>query len=69
VNELLNTRNYLQITGVIFAVVALVHLVRVFMGSTFNVMGHDVPVMGSVIGAIVAGYLAYNAFRLAQKKR
>ena len=66
---MLNLRNYLQITGVIFAVVALVHLIRVFMGSTFVIMGNDVPVVGSIIGVVVGGYLAYNAFILAGKKR
>lgn len=69
VSELLNTKNYLQLTGLIFAVVGLVHLVRVFMGSTFVIMGHYVPVVGSIVGAVVAGYLAYNAFMLSQKKR
>ena len=57
-------RTYLQVTGLIFTVVAVLHLFRVLMGWSANLAGWDVPVWLSIVGVAVAGYLAYSAYKL-----
>ena len=61
-------RTYLIIAGIIFAVVAVAHLLRLFTyGIAITVLGWSVPIWVSWIGIIVAVYLTYMSFRLAMK--
>lgn len=58
-------RTYLAITGVIFAIVALLHLFRLFFGGFYLiVLGWSIPLWVSWIGVIVAAFLSYMSFRL-----
>ena len=52
------------VTGVIFAVVALFHLVRIYMGWPVMIGDWSVPMWVSWIGLVVAGGLAFFGFRL-----
>lgn len=66
---MLNSKNYFQLTGVIFAVIAVVHAYRLFSGMPVMLGDWDAPIWVSVLGAVIAGYLAYNAFSMGKKKR
>ncbi len=61
-------RTYLLTAGVIFTVVALAHLTRIFAMGSLNVMGWDVPLWLSWIGTVVTAYLAYASFHFAMKR-
>ena len=47
------------VTGVIFAVVALFHLVRIYMGWPVMIGDWSIPMWVSWIGLVVAGGLAF----------
>ena len=53
------------VTGVTFAVVALFHLVRIYMGWPVMIGDWSVPMWVSWIGLVVAGGLAFFGFKLA----
>lgn len=61
----LRSRSYFTIVGIILGVVALAHLVRLFSGSDFVILGWTAPLWVSWIGAVVAAYLSYMSFHLA----
>lgn len=60
----LNQKNYLQSTGLLFAVGAIVHLLRILIGWQASIAGWDVPVWLSFVVVVAAGYLAYSAYNL-----
>jgi hypothetical protein len=62
-------RTYILITGVIFAIVALVHLLRLLLDWPAQVAGLAVPPWVSWIGLMVAGALAIWAFSLVARDR
>jgi len=43
---------------------AIIHLLRVLMGWSANIAGWDVPVWLSLVAVVLAGYLAYSAYKL-----
>lgn len=53
--------------GVIFAVVALFHLVRIYMGWPVMIGDWSVPMWLSWIGLIIAGGLAFFGMSLAPR--
>jgi hypothetical protein len=60
-------RGYLLISGVIFGVVALVHLQRLVAPWPVVIAGWNVPVWVSVAAVIVAGALCGWAIRLLSR--
>lgn len=62
-------RAYIQITGVIFAIVTLGHALRLVMGWPIRVADWVVPMWISWVGILVAGTLCLWAFRLAGTAR
>lgn len=62
-------RSYLLITGVLFGVVALAHLVRLALGWPVQIGDLAVPLWVSVIGALVAGALSIWALNLTRGAR
>jgi hypothetical protein len=46
------------VAAAIFALVALVHLLRVIYGWAVTIVGADVPTWTSVLGLVIAGVLA-----------
>lgn len=60
-------RAYLLVSGALFGVVALVHLLRAINGWTFVIGMVDVPVIASWIGFVVAGAVCAWAIRLAAR--
>jgi len=62
----LRQRFYLKTTGTIFGIVAILHLIRIFSaGANLVLIGWVVPVWLSWVGVMIAGYLSYMSFRLA----
>jgi hypothetical protein len=62
-------RTYLLVTGVLFGVVALAHLLRLALGWPVQIGELAVPLWISVIGALVPGCLSVWAFNLARGAR
>jgi hypothetical protein len=63
-------RAYLQISGTLFGVVALAHVLRVAEKWPIEVGGWFVPMWVSMVGFLLTGALAIWAFRaLGQGKR
>jgi len=61
-------KSFTQIGAIVFAVVALVHLVRLFTGWEVVIAGYVVPVWFSLPAFIVAGGLAIMIWREAGKQ-
>ena len=57
-------RAYIQITGVVFAVVTLAHVFRLVLDWPAQVAGWTVPIWVSWAGILVAGALCVWAIRL-----
>ena len=64
---MLSPKTYALITSIIFALVAIFHLVRIVAGWDFAIGGWDVPTWVSVIGVVVPGVLAFAGFQIVQK--
>jgi len=60
-------KGYVTTSGIIFLLVALAHLVRVLAGWDFTVSRWDVQPWGSVVAAVVAGYLGWMGLRIASR--
>lgn len=58
-------RSYITIAGVVFSLVAIMHLWRVFTGADLMIGEWDAPVWMSWFGVSIATYLAYMSFHLA----
>jgi hypothetical protein len=56
-------RSYEQVSGTVFAVVALVQLTRILLGWPVQVDLFTVPIWFSVVAFLVTGGLAVWAFR------
>ena len=63
----MNYKTFLTITALIFSVVALVHLLRIYAAWPILIGNWTVPMWLSWIGAVVAGGLAYFGFRLVAR--
>ena len=56
-----------RIAGGIFAVIAVLHLLRLIYHWNALIANRPVPLGVSVVACIVAGYLAWQGFRLSKK--
>ena len=55
---------YMKVSTVIFAVVAAGHALRVVEGWDVMVGPFAIPTWASVVGVIVAGFLAWNGYKM-----
>jgi hypothetical protein len=62
-------RSYMVISGVIFGIVAIIHLLRVINGWALVLGQYSVPMWVSWLGAVVPALLCIWAFRLAMLDR
>lgn len=60
----MNGKNYNLLTGVIFLVIAVLHLLRLVYGWEAVIGGWTVPIWLSWIAVAVAGYLSYQGLRM-----
>lgn len=63
----MNPKTFSLTAGVIFLLIALAHIFRVAFGVEWLVEGRTVPMWASWIAMFVAGYLAFEGFRLGTK--
>ena len=59
----MNSRSYCVVSGVLFSLVALAHLLRIVSGTPITVEAYDVPMWVSWFGLLVPAALATWAFR------
>ena len=59
---------YLLVTSSIFALIALLHALRLFYGWKVTMGEGTVPVWVSWVGLLIAGYLACQGFLLKKKQ-
>ncbi len=59
----MSKRLLVKMGGVVFALIALAHLVRAALRWEVLLAGWSVPMWTSILAAIIAGYLAYESFR------
>ncbi len=57
-------KEYCAVSGVLFAMVALAHLLRILYGMSVQIDEFDVPMLFSWIGLVVPASLAVWAFRI-----
>ncbi len=60
----MSNQQYFLITGLLFTLVAIAHLLRLVLGLPVQVDGVAVPMAVSWVGFAVPAVLAYWAFRL-----
>lgn len=65
----LRERTYLLIAGIVFGIVALAHLMRLFFGSNLNVAGWSIPLWLSWFGVVLATYLCYMSLIFAARMK
>jgi hypothetical protein len=63
----MNEKTFATIAAVIFALVALLHLLRLVMGWSVVIDSWTVPMWVSWVGLAVAGSLSYYGGRLAMR--
>ena len=59
---------FLAVSGTIFGVIALLHLARILAGWPARIGTFEVPTWLSWVSMLVAGYLAFSAFRLTGRR-
>jgi hypothetical protein len=57
-------RAYLQISGALFGIIAVAHLLRLLRHWPIDLAGHVVPLWASWLGLVLAGALSIWALRL-----
>ncbi|MES2203042.1 MAG: hypothetical protein V4474_01825 [Patescibacteria group bacterium] len=55
-------RTYILLVAIVFTVVAVAHLFRIFTGADLIILNWDIPMWLSWFGVAVATYLAYASF-------
>lgn len=60
-------RTFQVTAGVVFLLIAVGHLLRVFLGGTLVVMGVAIPMWPSILAVVVMGYLSFESFRLVRR--
>lgn len=60
----MNQKTFCLIAGLIFLVVAIVHIVMFVLGESVIVFGQPVPMWSNLIIVLVAGYLACQGLKL-----
>lgn len=63
----MNQRSFSLLTGIIFTIIAFLHLLRIIYGWNPVVEGWIMPKWLSWVALIVSGYLGYEGLRLAIK--
>jgi hypothetical protein len=63
----MSQKTFSLVAGVFFLLVALGHALRVAFGASVVIQNTPIPMWVSWVALIVAGYLAYQGFRLSRK--
>ncbi|MBV9551040.1 MAG: hypothetical protein JO256_15335 [Alphaproteobacteria bacterium] len=65
----MSSKTFSLVAGVIFALVAVLHVLRMVESWPAVIGGWEVPMWLSGAGVLVAGFLSYSGFRLANQSR
>jgi hypothetical protein len=60
----MSQRSYLLVCALVFSLVFILHVLRLFYGWGVTIGGRTVPIWASRVGTVVAVGLAYEGFRL-----
>lgn len=60
----MNQKLFYNVTLTVFSLIALLHALRLVYGWSAVIAGWEVPMWLSGLAVILAGYLAYSAFKL-----
>ena len=63
----MDTKTYVTVSGVLFLILAIAHIVRLVYGWEISVAGWSVPLWVSWLGIALTGFLAYSSFLLQKK--
>jgi hypothetical protein len=61
-------RPYVQISGLLFGLVAVAHLVRVVRRWPLLIAGYPVPALASLVVLVVTGLIAVWAWRILSRR-
>jgi len=64
----MSQKNYSFLAGVIFFLVALIHLSRIIFGWPVLIAGWAVPLWINWGGVVVTGFLAWQGLKLSRKQ-
>ena len=59
-------KEYIVFSGVIFGLVAILHLLRLVYAMPVTIGEWEIPVWASAVGVIVAGFLTWKAKQLSR---
>jgi uncharacterized membrane protein len=62
----MSQKTYLKTAGLVFLIIAVLHLLRLVLGWSAVFEGWSVPQWLSAVALVVAGYLGYEGFRLSK---
>ena len=60
-------RTFSRVAGVIFSLIAVLHVLRIARGWPATLAGWEMPTWVSWVALAVAAYLAYEGFRLGRR--
>jgi len=60
----MSQKSYYTITGAVFLIIAILHLLRIVNGWPADIGGFIVPMWLSWIAVLLAGYLAYHGLKI-----
>ena len=63
----MSQKSFSLTAGVIFSLIALLHVLRLVFGWEAIIGGWAVPTWLSWVAMLIAGYLSYQGFRLSRK--
>lgn len=63
----MNIKTFAKVSGVIFLIIAILHLLRLVLQWDAAIGGWDVPMWLSIAALFIAGYLGYQGVRLSKK--
>ena len=64
--KVMNRKTFSLVTGAIFSVIAVLHLLRAVLGWNAVIGSFTIPMWLSWVALVVTVYLAYTAFKLAK---
>lgn len=64
----MNQNAYLTVTGALFAIIAVLHALRLVLGWGVHIGTVEVPMWISWAGLLIAGYLAVTACGLQRRR-
>jgi hypothetical protein len=65
----MNQRSFSLVAGIIFSLIALLHVLRIIFNWDAVIGGWPVPQWISWVALLIAGFLGYEGLRLTMKSR